>query len=105
MEIARPNKAMPSVLVLGEDPIATNTLCRLLRTLGLQAQRSSSPQEALGLFFEAGGHEALLTLGPQGPAQEDAKDALLDISPGLKLRHFEGLPPLGVLERLALELS
>jgi hypothetical protein len=105
MEIHRPDKAMPSVLVLGEDPIATGTLCRLLRSLGLQAQRTQSPQEALGLFFEAGGHEALLTLGPQGQAQDDARDALLDISPELKLRHFEGLPPLGVLEQLAKEIS
>lgn len=105
MEINRPDKVMPSVLVLGEDPIATGTLCHLLRSVGLQAQRSNSPQEALGLFFEAGGHEALLTLGAQGIAQENARDALLDISPGLKLRHFESLPPLGVLERLAAEIA
>ncbi len=105
MEIHRPNQVMPSVLVLGEDPIATGTLCRLLRSVGLQAQRTSSPQEALGLFFEAGGHEALITLGPQGQGHEDAIDALLDISPNLTLRHFEGLPPIGVLKRLAQTIS
>ncbi len=95
---------MPCVLVLGEDPIATGTLCRLLRSVGLQAQRTNAPQEALGLFFEAGGHDALLTLGPQGSVQEETREALLDISPGLTIRHFEGLPPLGVLQHLAGEL-
>ncbi|GEM_PF-3914637 len=95
----------PAVLCLAPPDPSWEPLAALCREVGLRAHLVHGTEEAFSRFFEEGGHEALLLLGPGDPETDRAFFALKEIDPALPVHRLAELPRLGFLRSLARELG